>query len=154
MRLEMPDTTKFTGKRVLLVEDGTSCTSRIENDLNTLGFGDVFYTSNLCDAEEIAATQNPDIALMNVTLKDGLKLVSLGRAFAKRGIPVLFMSGLNIEETALVTRGFEHVEKPLSLPRLKAALQRTFVRANVNRSVNGETHALAKKNGGSQGPAR
>ena len=99
--------------------------------LKTLGYGEVLVVTSLQDAEEVASTDDVQVAVLDVNMADGLQTVGLGRNMAANGIRVLFMSGFNPEEMARATRGFEFVENPLSLPRLKAALHRAFVRTPV-----------------------
>ncbi len=118
----------LTGKCILLVEDDVSLASDLENLLGTLGYNDIYFASDLTEAQKIAAAEKLDVALLDVNLGGGIKTVELGRHLAKKGVRILFMSAFNAEEMAMATRGFEFVEKPLSLPRLKAALQRAFVR--------------------------
>ncbi len=122
---------KFSGKCILLVEDEIAFAERMEGLLTTLGYSKVFVVTTLDDAIDIANSENLDVALLDVNLRDGLQTVGLGRNLAKQGVRVLFMSGFNAEEMSRATRGFEFVEKPLSLSRLKAALMRAFVRAPV-----------------------
>lgn len=119
---------KFSGKCILLVEDEIAFAERMEGLLTTLGYSKVFVVTTLEDAIDIASSEALDVALLDVNLRDGLQTVGLGRNLAKQGVRVLFMSGFNAEEMARATRGFEFVEKPLSLSRLKAALMRAFVR--------------------------
>jgi DNA-binding response OmpR family regulator len=118
----------LTGKCVLLVEDDVSLANDLENLLGTLGYNDIYFASDLMEAQKIAATEKLDVALLDVNLGGGIKTVELGRSLARKGVRILFMSAFNAEDMAMATRGFEFVEKPLSLPRLKAALQRAFVR--------------------------
>ena len=122
---------QFSGKCVLLVEDDISLAERLETLLATLGYREVYFADSLTDAQDIVQSESIDIALLDVNLADGLQTVSLGRDLAQQGVRVLFMSGFNAEEMARATQGFEFVEKPLSLPRLKAALMRAFVRTPV-----------------------
>lgn len=124
----MNDTGLLTGKCVLLVEDEVSIVGHLEELLGTLGYREIYFTTNLEDAEQIAASEVLDVAILDVNLANGMQTIDLGRSLAKRGVRILFMSGFNAEDMARATRGFEFVEKPLSLPRLKAALQRAFVR--------------------------
>ncbi len=120
-----------TGKCILLVEDEISIVGHLEELLGKLGYREIFFATNLTDAEQITATETLDVAILDVNLGGGVQTVDLGRALAKKGVRILFMSGFNAEDMARATRGFEFVEKPLSLPRLKAALQRAFVRRPV-----------------------
>ena len=137
----------LTGKCVLLVEDDVSLANDLQNLLGTLGYRDVFFATDLTDAQQIAAAEKLDVALLDVNLGGGIKTVELGRSLAKKGVRILFMSAYNAEEMAMATRGFEFVEKPLSLPRLKAALQRAFLRRPVisRGQTVGETPSLNAK---------
>ena len=125
----MNDDDQFSGKTILVVEDEISFAEHMEKLLTTLGYRKVFVVTNLEDAADIAYNEVLDVALLDVNLCDGLQTVGLGRSLAKQGVRVLFMSGFNAEEMARATMGFEFVEKPLSLSRLKAALLRAFVRS-------------------------
>ena len=125
----------FSGRRVLLVEDDVPLAEHIETLLVTLGYDDVFLATSLGDAEEIAACEDIDLALLDVNLADGMQTVSLGHSLASEGIRVVFMSGFNPEDMARATRGYEFMEKPISLSRLKATLQRAILRAPVVQSV-------------------
>ncbi len=118
----------LTGKCILLVEDEVSIVAHLEELLSTLGYREIFFATSLSDAKQIAETEQLDVALLDVNLDRNTQTVELGRTLARKGVRIVFMSGFNAEEMALATRGFEFVEKPLSLPRLKAALQRAFVR--------------------------
>ena len=118
----------FSGTCVLLVEDDIAIAEQTERQLKTLGYGEVLVVTSLNDAQEVSESDDVEVALLDVNMADGMQTVGLGRALAANGIRVLFMSGFNPEEMARATRGFEFVEKPLSLPRLKAALHRAFVR--------------------------
>ena len=138
MELLMSVEDKFSGKCILLVEDEVAFAERMEGLLMTLGYNKVFVVTTLEDAIDISSSEILDVALLDVNLRDGLQTVGLGRQLAKQGVRVLFMSGFNAEEMARATRGFEFVEKPLSLSRLKAALLRAFVRVPCT-----ETHRTA-----------
>lgn len=127
----MNDNAPLTGKCILLVEDEVSIVGHLEELLGTLGYREIFFAANLADAEQIAGTENLDVAILDVNLGQGEQTIELGRALARKGVRILFMSGFNAKDMARATRGFEFVEKPLSLPRLKAALQRAFVRRPV-----------------------
>ena len=116
---------------MLLVEDDIAIAEQIERLLKTLGYGEVLVVTSLQDAQEVTANDDVEVALLDVNMADGMQTVGLGRSLAANGVKVLFMSGFNPEEMARATRGFEFVEKPLSLPRLKAALQRAFLRTPV-----------------------
>lgn len=118
----------FAEKTILLVEDEIILAERLVGMLKTLGCLDVLFAANLEDAEEIIETEPVDLALLDVNMADGMLTVDLGWALADRGASVVFMSGFNPEEMARATRGFEFLAKPVSLPRLKSALNRSLLR--------------------------
>lgn len=118
----------FAEKTILLVEDEIILAERLVGMLKTLGCPDVVFAANLEDAEEIIETEPVDLALLDVNMADGMLTVDLGWALADRGASVVFMSGFNPEEMARATRGFEFLAKPVSLPRLKSALNRSLLR--------------------------
>ena len=118
----------FAGKSVLLVEDEVALAEEIGNLLKTLGCSDVIFAPTLEDAADLAEMGAINVALLDVNLSEGLQTVALGHALSAQGVRVLFMSGFNAVEMARATRGFEFIEKPISLTRLKAALQRAILR--------------------------
>ncbi|MCV6593195.1 MAG: response regulator [Silicimonas sp.] len=121
----------LTGMTVLLVEDDLRILGQLETLLNTLGYREIRFSPNLEDARRLAQAAPLDVALLGVNLGSGIQTVQLGRDLARRGVCTLFMSGFNAEDMARATRGFEFLEKPLSLPRLKSALNRAFLRQDA-----------------------
>lgn len=122
-------------ERVLLMEDDLSAHAHLEELFARLGYHRILCAASRDAAERHLAPSPPDIALLNVDPGDGLQSVLLGRRLAQRGTRVLFMSALTGEHMARATRGFECLEKPLSLSRLKAALHRARLRLRAHRSA-------------------
>lgn len=119
----------FDDKTVLLVEDDLVVAENVAGDLNALGFLDVLTATTLSQSQEILENNSIDVAVLDVNLMGGKTTHDLAWALAADGVPVLFFSGVNADEIARSTRGHEFMEKPISLPRLKAALQRAIVRS-------------------------
>lgn len=124
----MTPETLFVDKSILLVEDDISLADRLLDYFGVLGCKDVLYASNLISAQTIVDSSSVDLAVLDVQLSENDDSIDLGKGLAEQGVRVIFMSGYNREDMAIRTRGFEFVEKPLSLPRLKAALQRALLR--------------------------
>ena len=119
----------LSGKSVLLVEGESHPAEHILGLLKTLGCGTVVPATSLGEAEISAAADHFDLALLEVNLPNGTQAVQFGRCLSAKGVRIVFMSGFNPKDTARATRGFEFIEKPVSLSRLKAALQRAILRA-------------------------
>ena len=119
----------FDKKTVLLVEDDIAVLQRVESQLYALDVGNVVSVTNLKDAEAALADQQINMALLDVNLQFGETTVDLGWSLTASQIPVVFFSGFNFEDMARATFGHELLEKPISLPRLKAAMLRAILRA-------------------------
>lgn len=114
---------------VLVVEDDVLAAETLIDKLAVLGHQDTLLATDLKQADQILETQKIDLALLDVKLAKGARTLELGRALSKQGVRVVFMSGFNRIEMARATQGFEFIEKPISLSRLKATLQRAVIRA-------------------------
>ncbi len=119
----------FTGKTILLVDDDLCVLDQVEAQLCALGVKRVLTATTLGDARDWIAEDVISLALLDVNLQHGETTVDLGWDLARNGLPVVFFSGFNYEAMSRLTRGFELLEKPVSLPRLKAAILRAILRA-------------------------
>jgi DNA-binding NtrC family response regulator len=114
---------------ILVVEDDVLAAETLIDKLATLGHQDTFLATDLEQASQLLTAQKFDLALLDVKLAKGARTIELGRALSQQGVRVVFMSGFNRIEMARATQGFEFIEKPISLSRLKATLQRAVIRA-------------------------
>lgn len=119
----------FAGKTVLLVEDDLFSAEKLRKQLKALGFGQVLMALDLEDAQGYVDTVPIDAALLDVNLADGETTFELGLGLSSNDVPVVFYSGYNPETVVKVIRGREFMEKPISLPRLKAAMLRAILRS-------------------------
>lgn len=79
-------------KRILIVEDETLVAMDLEDLLQDLGYQPVGIAADARDAWELAQAQ-PDLALVDLNLKDGLTGPEIGRRLAhEAGVPVVFMT--------------------------------------------------------------
>ncbi|NNE87377.1 MAG: response regulator [Silicimonas sp.] len=113
---------------VLVVEDDVLAAETLIDKLAVLGYQDTMLATDLLQADQIINSQKIDLALLDVKLAKGARTIELGRALSALGIRVVFMSGFNRIDMARATQGFEFIEKPISLSRLKATLQRAVIR--------------------------
>lgn len=116
------------GKVALLVEDEASVAETLSAQLRFLGIGEVLHAATLEEACDILGAEPVDIALLDVGLERGQTTIELGRILAAEGIPVIFTASFTPEHVARATLGHVFMEKPVSLPRLKAALHRAMLR--------------------------
>lgn len=113
---------------ILVVEDSVLAAEKLIDTLALLGHNDTLHATDLKEADRILEHQKIDLALLDVKLAKGARTVELGRTLARAGVRVVFMSGFNPVEMAQATLGFEFIEKPISLSRLKATLHRAVIR--------------------------
>ncbi|MEL7150434.1 MAG: response regulator [Pseudomonadota bacterium] len=128
----------FEGKTVLLVEDELFLLQKISQQLETLGFRDVLSATNLADAKEHTDAEDISVALLDVNLADGETTIELGHELSSKSVPVVFFSGFSVDESAVLAASHDFLEKPLSVPRIKAALQRALLRSGSSRSGDGK----------------
>jgi CheY-like chemotaxis protein len=92
--------------------------------LRRLGY-EVLAADNMSDALRIAEEQPFDILLSDIGLPDGNGLELLKRIRQTREVPALAVSGFGMDEDVERSRdaGFsDHLTKPVSIDRLKAAI--------------------------------
>ena len=122
---------------VLLVEDNVAVARETEQKLYALGFETVEVALTLDDAHALLEEQRFGMALLDINLTRGETTLELGWSLAAELIPIVFFSGFNLEEMTRLTRGHEVLEKPVSVPRLKAAMQRAHLRRHMQASGGG-----------------
>ena len=133
----------FAGKKALLVEDDLIAADRLRSQLKSLGFDRVLIALDLSDAVTHLETHRVDAALLDVNLRDGATTFELGWSLAEENVSVVFFSGYNVEAMARATRGYEFMEKPISLPRLKASLRRARLRAAPRKAMRASRKKMA-----------
>lgn len=129
----------FDDKIVLLVEDDLAVAEKVAGQLTALGYAEVLIATTLGQAQNVLDRNTIDAAVLDVNLLAGETTIELGWTLSAESVPVVFFSGFNADEMARLTRGHEFMEKPISLPRLKAALQRAILRAPS------QAHSFARK---------
>jgi CheY-like chemotaxis protein len=79
--------------RVLIVEDESLIAMNIEQTLVEAGFRVVAVVDTEKDAIEAAQRLNPDVVLMDITLREGDGLAAAAEIYRMLQLPVLFLTG-------------------------------------------------------------
>ena len=106
--------------RVLIVEDEAIIALQLEEDIYAAGHEVMGCAMNSLDALDLFDRGCPDIALVDIHLSDGPTGVSVARAFAEAGCPVIFMTA-NVKRIPLDFAGAVGV---IAKPYTSAGLQR------------------------------
>ncbi len=120
---------------ILVVEDDVLAAEKLIDNLATLGHADILLATDLQEANRILELRKVDLALLDVKLAKGARTIDLGRKLSKSDVRVVFMSGFNRVEMTQATLGFEFIEKPISLSRLKATLHRAIIREPLQQEL-------------------
>ena len=110
------------------MEDELLVAEKVSSQLSALGFAEVLIATTLGQAHGVLERHTVDAAVLDVNLLGNETTIELGWSLTAENVPVVFFSGFNADEMARLTRGHEFMEKPISLSRLKAALQRAMLR--------------------------
>lgn len=139
-------------KRILIVEDEPLTAFDNEVTLVDLGYEVVATLDNFDDAIALIGREQIDLILSDVRLTGKRSGVDLAKAANKRGIRVLFSTGMKLpEDAASVALGC--LSKPYTERQLRDALD------SVDRLLSGETVTPSKglelyDPGGGEDPAR
>ena len=113
--------------RALLVEDEAVVALSLQNQLQTLGYEVISIVSNGAEAIERAATDSPDIILMDIRLEgdlDGFETAEIIRQ--QYDTPIIFLTSFLDEkrmERARFAMPFGYVFKPAQERELKTAIE-------------------------------
>ncbi|MDX6749525.1 response regulator [Geminicoccaceae bacterium 1502E] len=92
----MSTTSPAAGPAVLVAEDEALVMMLIEETLIDHGFRMVGPASRVAEALELAATQRPDAAVLDIHL-DGEEVFPVVELLAAKGVPFLFLTGYGRE---------------------------------------------------------
>ncbi|WP_105374058.1 response regulator [Neorhizobium huautlense] len=108
--------------RILVVEDEMTISLLVEDMLTELGHEVVDLAMRLKQAEEMAATFDIDLAILDVNL-DGHKSFPVADILAARGIPFVFATGYG---AAGIDPGYQQwpvITKPFLIDDLRRAVE-------------------------------
>jgi PAS domain S-box-containing protein len=117
-----PEAVPLYGRRVLLVEDEPLVALSLQEMLQDAGCTVRGPASTLAEAERLAGENGLDAAVMDVNLRGGASL-ELGARLAARGVPVVYVTGL---DTLPGGNGAVVLRKPVRAEVLLAALGRAI----------------------------
>jgi|SRR6267154_1438552 CheY-like chemotaxis protein len=112
-----PASSELQGLGILLVEDSWHVGKAIKFLLRVLGADVAGPAATSADAERLVAERNPDVAIVDINLRDGEQANDLIDRLHERGIPVIVLTGY-----AVVSLGPGKVEAILQKPASKEQL--------------------------------
>ncbi len=114
---------KQAGKRrVLLVEDEALVAMMIQDCLTEFGFYVIGPVCTISEAEAVAKDGQPDAAVLDINIGDGL-VYSVAEILAARGVPFVFVTGYDAESVDSRFRDILVLQKPID----REMLQKIFV---------------------------
>ena len=114
-----------SGKRLLVVEDDAMVATTIADILEDAGYEVIGPVRNVAEALNAVEVDGPDAAILDFTLNRANTL-ALAEVLAKRGLPVLFVTG-NVAEFLLEERGgARYLQKPFQDFELQQAADSLF----------------------------
>lgn len=113
--------------RILLVENDSDFAESVALNLEAAGFDLLGPVTGGLEAFAVCERQQPDLALIDITLDGAIDGIFLGQQLAERGIPIVYLTGRF--ERAL-NEGRAHASallaKPCSSQELIATLRSTL----------------------------
>lgn len=97
---------------VLIVEDEALLAMMLEASLTDAGYRVLGPVSSEKQAMQLAETTRPDLALVDIRLRDGGSGIAVARHLRERGIPSLFVSGQGEEARANRESAVGYLGKP------------------------------------------
>jgi CheY-like chemotaxis protein len=112
---------ELKGARILLVEDSWHVGNAIKRLLRALGADVAGPAAAIAEAERLIAACRPDVAIVDINLRDGEQANPLLDRLQQEGIPVIVITGYT---TAPVEPGTVEavLQKPVSVERFLAVL--------------------------------
>ncbi len=132
--------------RILIVEDEIVVASEIKLRLEAMGYGVLGIVNNGREAIELAERHEPDIILMDITLKGKMTGLEATREIAKSyGIPIIFITA-HTDKTTLdsAREASSHgiFTKPFSDAELQAAIQQALISKIMSTYIEGDEEQL------------
>jgi CheY-like chemotaxis protein len=112
---------KFSGIKVLVVEDESFVALMIEDMLQDLGCEVIASVARLKEACDIAATAELDLAVLDVNL-GGERSFPVAHILQERGVPFLFSTGYGKNGVPSELSGSPVLGKPFSAKELEETL--------------------------------
>jgi CheY-like chemotaxis protein len=113
---------RFTGVRVLIIEDETLIALLLEDMLTDLGCTILGSASSVDAAIEILDRTPPGVAVLDINL-GGEKSYAVAEALAKRGVPFIFSTGYADGRLDAPWQDRPMLQKPFGQEQLAEALE-------------------------------
>jgi DNA-binding response OmpR family regulator len=118
---------ELNGARILLVEDSWQLGNAMKRLLRVLGADVAGPAATIADAERLVAEHTPDVAIIDINLRDGERSNDLIDRLHEQRIPVVIVTGYTA--VSLPSGKAEAVlQKPVSMQTLLAVLQPIMAR--------------------------
>lgn len=108
-------------RRAFVVEDEALVLINLEDMLDDLGWTVIGQAMGLGEAERLAASVEPDVAILDVNL-GGAPVFPAARILAERGVPILFATGYGREGLPPEWQHRPVIVKPYTQGEMAAAL--------------------------------
>ena len=117
----------LAGRRVLLVEDEPLISMMLEDMLAEVGCVIAGSERDSGGALAIIESAELDAAVLDIHIADGDSF-HLADVLLRRGVPVVFSTGVGESEIPAAYQCHPHVTKPFDLRELEAALDKVWLR--------------------------
>ena len=118
---------ELKGARILLVEDSWHVGNAIKRLLRALGADVAGPTATIADAERLIAARKPDVAIVDINLRDGEQANPLLDRLQEERIPVIVITGYT--EVSLQPGKVEAIlQKPVREEQFLAVLRPILAR--------------------------
>ena len=113
---------ELEGARILLVEDSWHVGNAIKRLLRALGADVAGPAATIADAERVIAERKPDVAIVDINLRNGERATPLLDRLQEQGIPVIVITGYT--SVSLPPGKVEAIlQKPVSVEQFLAILR-------------------------------
>ncbi|MBT1510281.1 response regulator [Bradyrhizobium sp. SRL28] len=113
---------ELKGARILLVEDSWHVGTAIKRLLRSLGADVAGPAATMADAERLISEREPDVAIVDINLRDGERANPLLDRLQEQGIPVIVITGYT--SVSLPPGKVEAIlQKPVSVEQYLAILR-------------------------------
>ena len=107
--------------RILVVEDEPLVAFDNEHFLRDAGYEIIATVDTVPEAVAYLATNKPDLVLSDVSLSDGGTGLDIARAAQQKGVPIVFVTGANLDGEAKLAMGV--LAKPYNQRDLLATIE-------------------------------
>lgn len=116
-----------SGLKILIVEDDFIIAENLKENLNELGYGEVFHGSNSNEGQYLFETHHPDLCIVDIQLNgsqlDGIEMV-MNKKMGEL-IPIIYLTSFSdedIRERAKKTNPASYLIKPTNQTQIDVAI--------------------------------